>query len=237
MAGDNYYLITALPVLGDLGGAVPMTGEQLLEHVREARAPRAMIEALFLGDDLLQREALLAGEIDQPTPVVLSPAQVRGDQPLPGFLSARPGPARRIGADELWEAYFRYAASVAAETRNDFGRQWVAHEVALRNALATRRARTLELEAGDYLVASDLASEDEDFASLLNDWSTASNPLAGLRILDRARWVWLDAHDRYFSFADDELAAYAARLMLLQRWRRLEAANQHEPDPTSTPAE
>ena len=36
----------------------------------------------------------------------------------------------------------------------------------------------------------------------------------------RARWAWIERHDAWFSFSVDELLAYAARVMLLEQWRR-----------------
>ena len=223
MAGQNYYLITALPPLGELGSVPPLTSHQLLEHVAQSPSAEAAIKTLFLADDLLQREALLAGETQDATPAVLSAQQVRNEEPLPAYLLAAEGEKthRPIAADRTWEGYFRHAGAVAAKTHNAFLASWVGYEVGLRNALAAHRARALGLEEADYLVATDLAEDDEDFAVVVNEWSAATNPLAGLRVLDRARWSWLTQHERWFSFADDELAAYAARLMLLQRWQRL----------------
>ena len=65
MNGVNHYYITALPALGELGSMPPLRPSQLLEHVTDCPGPRALIEALFLFDDLLQREAFLAGEIEE----------------------------------------------------------------------------------------------------------------------------------------------------------------------------
>ena len=106
---------------------------------------------------------------------------------------------------------------------------WVGYEVALRNALAAARAKRLGLDENDYLVATDLAATDEDFTTLLSEWTAASTPLAGLRVLIAARWAWLAEHDAWFSFSDDELAAYAAKLMLLHQWRRLAEAGKDGP--------
>jgi len=64
---------------------------------------------------------------------------------------------------------------------------------------------------------------------LLRAWTQASTPLAGLRVLIEARWAWLAEHDAWFSFRDDELAAYAVRLMLLEQWRRLAQAGEAGP--------
>lgn len=231
MAGQNYYLITALPPLDELGSAAPLTNRQMLEHLADSGGPYEAVAAMLLGDDLLQREALLAGEITKADPVVLTSAQLSNEEPLPEYLTPAKGPtaARRIAADALWEAYYRHAASVAHSAANAFLGEWIAYEVALRNALAARRAQTLELEASDYLVATDLAADDQDFTAVLNRWASAPNPLAGMQTLDRARWEWLTGRDRWFSFADDELTAYAAKLMLLRRWYRLAERMEQQP--------
>jgi hypothetical protein len=225
MAQRNYYLVSALPSLGDLGSAPPMSLAALREHLREHRRPLAVIDALLLGDDLLQREAVLAGETDSAAPSVLTAAQVRDEEPLPAVLAAEEdAPAPRIASDAVWGAYFRHAAAVAAREASGLLAKWVGHEVALRNALAAARAKTLGLDAADYVVAADLGSSGDDFGPVLNEWAAAANPLEGLRILDRARWHWLDEHEAWFTFGDDELAAYAARLMLVVRWHRLTGA-------------
>jgi len=232
MGGYNYYLITALPTLGELGSEPPMTNAQLIEHLSSAPSPSDPVKALLLSDDLVQREALLGGEIKKSEPAVLTPQQLRDEEPLPEYLAVS-GPAggeRAIPVDSLWEAYFRFAERIARTSRNVLLQEWVGYEVALRNALAVRRAETLQLDPGDYLVATDLADKNEDFITILNQWAGAVNPLAGMQVLDRARWEWLTVRDQWFSFRDEELTAYAAKLMLLQRWARLAAEIEESAD-------
>ncbi len=221
MGESNYYLLSSLPSLADLSGPPPLTCRDLLEHVSPSTRPEALVKTLFLSDDLLQRDSLLAGEIDQAAPAVLTIAQVSDQEPLPDYLSGGSDKApRRIAADAIWEAYFRYAADVAKRLDSAFLANWTAHEVALRNAVAAARAGALGLEASDYLVAVDL-SADDDLSAVTAEWAAATSPLVGLRTLDTARWQWIGEHDAWFSFGHDELAAYAARLMLLVRWERL----------------
>lgn len=230
MKRKSCYYIIALPALGELGSEPALRPVQLLEHVADSPSLRALIEALFLFDDLLQREAFLAGETEEVSPVVLTPGQARNEDPLPAYLASGiekvPGP---LELDGLWNACFRHAGDVARRCGSIFVAGWVGHEVALRNALAAARARRLGLEETDYLVATDLAATDEDFTTLLSEWTAASTPLAGLRVLIAARWAWLAEHDAWFSFSDDELAAYAAKLMLLHQWRRLAEAGKDGP--------
>ncbi len=231
MSGRNFFLLTSLPAVGKLGDEPPLSPAGFLRHVRDAPKPRAEAEAVFLGDDLRQREALLAGEIDEPSPAVLTTAQVRDEGPLPGFLSVQPAEEGSAGAplavDAVWGAYFRRLAEMGR--RSAFLAAWVRHEVGLRNALAAARAAALGLDAERYLVEPDLADGQADFAAVLGEWSAAATPLAGLRVLDAARWRWLAEHDAWFSFADDELAAYATRLMLLHRWRTIAEARRDAP--------
>ena len=218
MSGRNYYLITALPALGDLGSLPAMSCRQLLDHVADNPRPTAILAALFLSDDLLQRQGFCAGEIGEPEPCVLSIAQARDEQPLPDYLAvSEDEPSARSAEDALWSAYFRHAHQVGKAKRSNLLTAWVGYEVALRNALAVARAQALNLEPADYLVATELADDEQDFSQLINEWTASDNPLSALQVLDRARWLWLTEHDRWFSFADDELAAYAARLLLLQR--------------------
>jgi len=226
MRGDNYYLVTSLPALGELGSAPPMRGAELLERLDAAPA-RELVEMVFLADDLLQLQSVQAGQGEAPSPTVLSVQQARGQVPLPAALAPRedqpPAQSARLAADALWEQYFCHALRVAQRRGSQFLEAYLRHELGLRNALAAARAQALGLDVAAYLVAPDLAA-DGDFGELVSAWSSAPDPLAGLKVLDAARWSWLRQNDRWFTFFDDEIAAYAAKLMLLIRWQRLSIA-------------
>lgn len=222
MGGSNFYLLASLPSLGEPGSVPPLGPGEFLARVRDADGPTALIELLYLGSDLLLRDAFLAGELSEPAPLVLSAAQVRDEAPLPSFLAAADANvlARRIAGDDVWEAYYARAARAPSA----FVRALTAYDVGLRNALAAARARTLGLEAADYLVAPALQDPTADYGAVLAEWSQAPTPLAGLRVLDAARWAWVAAHDGWFSYADDEVAAYGVKLLVLDRWQRLARA-------------
>jgi len=233
MAGENIYLLTALPSPGELGADPPMTPAEFLERVSVAPKPYAEARALFLGDDLRQREALLAGEVDEVQLTVLTAAQAKDEAPLPAYLAGETdeeAPAG-LGVDAVWGAYFRHVAALGR--RSAFLAAWVRHEVGLRNALAAVRAKALGLDAARYLVEPQLGLEEDAFAATIAEWSAAATPLAGLRALDTARWRWLAEHDAWFTFADDELDVYAARLILLGRWKRIEQAEQGAAEPAA----
>lgn len=219
MKGDRYYCLSALPTLGELGATPPMVPHQLLELITPCLAARRVVEVLFLHDDLLQREGFGTGELTSVRPVVLTAAQVRMESALPAHLCG--GPARTVGADAMWEAYFRYAAGVARTHACGFLADWVGFEVGLRNALAVVRAGQLGLEPDEYLVAVEFGEPAESFTAVVSEREVAVTPLAELETLIKARWRWLTEHEAWFSFSVDEFAAYAGKLALLTQYRRL----------------
>lgn len=231
MAGQNFYLITALEPLAGPPAEPPITPAELREHVSPSPSATERVDVVLLGDDLLQREAFLAGELDgeDVRPAVLEPAQVRNEAALPRELSGGGSPAdARAATDSVQAAYFRHAAEVARRRSSAFLHAWISFEVSLRNALAQERAKALGLSAEDYLVAADLGGSPREASQAVNEWMSASDPLEAMRALDRARWRWLTSNDSWYSFSDDELAAYAAKLVLLTRWQRISRAGQED---------
>jgi hypothetical protein len=223
-AGNNYYLITSLVGLESLTSAPPLSNAELLAQISDQPRAEELVKTLLLSDDLMQRQAIGAGEIEHGVPTILTAAQLTDEEPLPEYLtSATEGSPRRIPGDSIWAAYFRHAMEVAANNKCGFLADWIGFEVAMRNALTEARAKTLGLDPNEYFVEPQLGSSI-NFSSTIGEWSAAPNPLAGLKVLDRTRWEWLERNDRAYSFKDDEIAAYAAKLMLLHRWRRLAQA-------------
>jgi hypothetical protein len=220
VAEHLYYGVTALPVLGELGSTPPLALAELMEMVRGTPAAD-LVAAILLSDDLLQRDARLAGELPEPTPAVLTKAQVSGQEPLPDYLDAAGGAGEMVPGDSIWAAYYHHAADLAERHDSDFLRQWVGEEVGMRNGLALARARALNLDPAGYLIAQELGRNEADVGDAVGEWAAAHDPLEGLQILLESRWRWVSDHDAWFSFSPDELAAYAAKLLLLHRWVRV----------------
>ncbi|MBI5723499.1 MAG: hypothetical protein HZA50_06035 [Planctomycetes bacterium] len=221
MSLENVYVLSSLPSLGELGSRPPMTPRQFTEALDPDGSVWPIVQAVFLGDDLMQHQSVLAGVKIQPAPAVLTPEQVRGDSPLPEYLSGQAGATVKNPADAVWAAYFHHTADLAAGAGSKFLACWTTMEVALRNAIADARAKTLQLDPADFIVAGELGDGPESLAGLVRQWAGAADALAGQMMLDEFRWDWIDANEQYFTFADDELAAFAAKLMLLTRWDRM----------------
>ncbi|MEA3224796.1 MAG: DUF2764 family protein, partial [Planctomycetota bacterium] len=178
-------------------------------------------------DDLTQYQALMADEIDQNQldSAILSLGKGENESVLPDFLlpeeTTEEQQDSRLSVDAIWSRYFHHAASVAKRTHSRFLKAWLGFEVGVRNALVTARAHTLELDPTPYLVAPELADKVMDYSHIISAWSAASDPLAAMEVLDKSRWDWLDERGDWYSFSACEVEVYAAKLVLLHRWRRI----------------
>lgn len=238
MRRRNFYLLCVLPALKSFGSPPPVNKQALLAIVKECDGPAEIVQALLLSEDLLQREAVLADEIapDQADTAVLSPTRTQDVQSLPDFLIPESDddpeePETSIGVDAVWQQYFRYTHKISGDACSPFLAAWVGFEVGLRNAMAIARADTLELDSKPNLVAPELADPDVPFDAIITDWAAASSPLDALEELDIARWHWLIENEPWYSFSDDEVAAYTVKLMLLHRWQRILAPNRQPGEP------
>jgi hypothetical protein len=222
-----HFFVCSLPSLPDLGGAPPVDLARFRGWAAEEPALVPLIDAVFLEQDLLWREAALAGQADRPAPLVLTEEQVAGRESLPAGLQPPAETSRRFPSDATWEAYWRFAAAEGARRGSPFLRDWAVFEVGLRNALARERARLLALDPREFLVAEDLAArfpaegEDEPPADVARAWAEAPDPLSALRVLDEARLRWTRRHSAYFTFRNDEVSAYARHLVLVHRWKAM----------------
>jgi len=223
-----FYILCALPGLKTFRDPPPVGKQKLLSLVTESGGPSDIVRALLLYDDLIQREAVLAGEIEpfHTDPAVLTSRQAKADKPLPEFLISEyefesETPAKLIATDPIWRNYFHHVSEIAKINHSDFLQDWVEFEVGLRNALAKIRAVALKLDPKPYMVAPELENSGISFENILADWTGASNPLKATEVLDRARWNRLTKYEQWYNFSSDEIGAYTAKLMILHRWRRI----------------
>jgi len=224
VAGKNYYIQSFLAELDTIESPVKISTGDFLDMLEPDTPVTQAVRLIFLSDDLLQRESCLAGQIRQVSPAVLSAEILRGEEPLPDFLLSDVPTARKIESDAVWENYFRYAAkNVSPTAAGNFLRQWIAFEVTLRNSLVEARAGSLGVEPADFFVADELSDSSIDVKQAVAEWlnTVTDNPIAAQKILDRARWDWISQKGGYFSFDDDELVAYAAKLSIACRWKCL----------------
>ncbi len=223
-----YFLLSALPPLGELGTAPPLAAPALRGLLEGD--DRDAVDAVLLGDDLAQHVSFLAGETIALSPAVLSVAQLRGRLRLPEPLDDG-NHALDDGdpADRLYARYFAHVVEAGGRTGVPLLGEWARYEVSLRQALADVRAKRLGRASGREDLAADLGTGRADVAPVVREWLHAEDPLEGERRLERARWAWISERDDWFGFSRTELVAYALRLMLLERWR-----NREDPTPAAS---
>jgi hypothetical protein len=230
---QHFYLLCVLPGIGEFGSVPPISRQELLRFVTESEGSVDVVQAMLLSDDLLQREAALSGERepDLADLAILSLQQAKGEKSLPHFLipdqeDEGESSDHPIAVDPIWQNYFQYAFEIARSCRSPFLLAWIGFEIGLRNALATARAEALDLDPGPYMVAQELGEPKFLFESILADWTAVPNPLEALEVLDRERWNWATERDGWYSFSNDEIFAYAYKIMILHRWRRIKEGNK-----------
>ena len=227
MANEHYHLLCALEGLREFGSPPPIGKSAFMAKVKDCEGPEAAVEALLLGDDLLEREAVLSGEIEaEEADLAVLPASGASDgPPFPPYLNiheSRTGDRSHSAAvDATWEAYFYHVTRMAKAFKSRFLTRWVGYEVGFRNAMVRTRAEKLGLDAGPYLVAEELGDPSSEFERELEQWKQAENPLEGVRYLEQSRWEWLTEQEPWYEFTDDEVLAYGARLLVLVRWHRI----------------
>ena len=228
----HYYLLSALTALEPMGSVPPMSKLEFFGQVVDSNGPVESIEMILLSDDLVQYESMLAEEIepDRTDMAVLSLDKTDNEAQLPDFLlpedQTDEQENKRMFSDRLWSQFFHHAWSVANRRQSAFLKAWIGFEVGLRNALVEARAQVLDLDCAAYLVAPELSDNDTDYSFIVSAWSAAPNPLAAVETLDKARWDWLEEHGKWYSFSAGEIEVYAARLILLHRWRRILSEKQ-----------
>jgi hypothetical protein len=221
------FLLSSLPDLEAFGIPPSMGKMDFLDRLNEARGPICSVRLIFLSDDLIQRDSILAGEIpvESADMAVIDFKAEDEETDLPDFLrneeDGESADNARVAVDALWQRYFRHAHFVSHQIGSRFLRSWVGFEVALRNSLVVARAQRLDLDPSNYLVAPEVADTIHDTSSTITNWSNAPDPLAAQEVLDKARWEWIEEHGRWYSFRGDELEAYGAKLILLHRWHRI----------------
>jgi hypothetical protein len=103
-------------------------------------------------------------------------------------------------------------------------RQWVSFDTALRNELVKLRALRRHIEPAEYLRTDGFA--DSWMVHTALHAARNPSPQEGERALDEARWRFLDSLSmgHYFDLAF--LVVYALKLLLLEKWERLQQADK-----------
>jgi len=105
-------------------------------------------------------------------------------------------------------------------------KEWVNFEVALRNELVRARASRKKIEPLKFLRLPDSAQAWISHIAMLAYRSTLI--LEAEKILDQARWNFLEdlSQGHYFDF--DYLLIYGLKLKILERWEAIQTADKED---------
>ncbi|MBP5181642.1 MAG: DUF2764 family protein, partial [Lentisphaeria bacterium] len=96
-------------------------------------------------------------------------------------------------------------------------------ETALRNALASVRAKAKGVKGDRFLHREDDGSSSLNAESVIVLLQNAPHPLERERLLDKARWDALEELE-FAHYADlDALGIYCRKLLILEKWERYRA--------------
>lgn len=227
MSALNFNLLTTLPALGEPGSRPPLDLEEFLNIISVNERAVRIAKVIFVAEDILRREAASQNGEAQ-APMVLTPEEFSA-----GSLSLPEPVRKRISIEEEWfgEAdieeedfvkFLNYAFITAEEEQSTFVRELIGFEVALRNALVRYRAKKLDKDPGGHELAREMEARDVDLYYLFTRIEELENPGDQTFLVEQIRWDWVLNNDCWFTFSDDEVAAYGIKLFLLQRWYRME---------------
>ncbi len=214
-----YYFLSSLPPLPPLGRTPPITMQEVLERMRrEANEKvRFLAEALDSEAKLIQTAHM---RLLNPTPgdtVGALSIDPKAPPLIVGLLVEDPD---EVGEDKwltrLWSAHLDFLEGVGKTVNSPLLCLWAGWERSLCLQLARVRRASVSVpqNPGPRVI-------DWDHTPLVEQWRTASDPMAGEWILDQARMDFIHTHTPHYSFTVDELAAYWLKLGVLTRHARL----------------
>jgi len=214
-------LLSTLPALPDeVQEKVPIALDQFWWRVRmESDMPlRRLVEAVLLMRGAINIVMALEGK-EASYFASLSRAEVRGPEFYPEFAETVPaesGPSAAV-ADQLWENYFRYALDTAATYGSTLLAAALRWEIGLRNAIVTRRASALDIDAKERLVLEDEGLSIENYDPLFEKIDLArAAPRDIERALGQVRLEKLDELSPWASTDREAIVSYAIKLLILK---------------------
>lgn len=101
-------------------------------------------------------------------------------------------------------------------------------ETALRNALVVMRAKKKGVKPELFLREEEGRKGERDMSHLLSLLQSAAHPMERERILDKARWDFLEELELEHYADLDALYIYCRKLMILEKWEAYKNGNAEE---------
>ncbi len=151
----------------------------------------------------------------------LSRDQLSQERELPFFMRAflaenERRERRGYVYDGLWERYFAYSYSLAAEMGCSFLVGYLSWEIRLRNSLAALRARGTGEDAQNYQMLPWVGSLN--LTPILHELNPEKGPVSIEKFLDQERLKSIYEHEGVDPFSRNAILAYLERSRIFSRW-------------------
>ena len=223
MSGENYNIISRLPVLPDFGAEPPLGFKECLDSFENENPKVAQLAKIYaINVDLPSSAPLMDGSM-RPG-VVLVPGDFKDFTRIKRFFSKSTVEKVEFPEDldleKSFELYFRLAELEGEESDSKLFSDWVIFEVSFRNFIAKARAKKLHIPEMPKKILRELV-QPFAFEKFESDFLNVSDPIKEIELSESLRYQWLLDNDAWFSFSDDELLAYCMKLLCLERYQCL----------------
>lgn len=222
--GSYFFLVNLLPAIPSALGnrlSVPFaeTAHLIRRNVEQNDAPLVDLSLLFI--DTCNYEFLQQGWDLFIPGGTLSLDKLRAGRGLPFFIQAflaknEQRERRHYIYDDLWERYFAYAYSLAAEKGCKFLVDYLSFEVRLRNGLVALRDRRPGEDVRNYQVLPWMGSLD--LALELSEINREKGPLSAEMFLDEKRLMRINDCEGTDPFSLDAVLAFLEKYRIFSRW-------------------
>jgi len=125
-----------------------------------------------------------------------------------------------------WETLTRLSPEYLWQQEDETARKFLAFEILLRNELVYLRALRKKVAPEKYIRPDGLSVSSVHHIAVAAQRSPS--PLEAERILDRARWEFLEELNLGHYFDRAFLIIYGLKLLILERWEKVNKADKGE---------
>lgn len=212
MTTKLFYLLSVLPPLPALGEkpGISFADIRRLVSIQDSKGLVETVQMLVMEEQLHE---LTLRKLQNPQVSLAAAYEEFPDIVRNALNHAASGTDEDLWLTEIWNQFFQHALALGLSISSGLLTRWAKWEADLRKQLVLFRLS----QTGD-------TTFEFDHLRLIEAWKAAENPMAGERLLDEARWSFIEQESRQYSFELDECIAYLLKLRLLVRYEKLDRA-------------
>lgn len=207
-----FYLLSLLPPLPALGEK-PGTSFADIQRLVSTQDSKGVVETVRLLVMEEQLHELTLRKLQNPQTSLAAAYEEFPDSVRTALNHPNSATDEDLWLTEIWSQFFQHALALGQMISSGLLTRWATWEADLRRQFVMFR-----------LSQTSDATFEFDHQRLIESWKAAENPMVGERLLDEARWSFIEQESRQYSFELDECIAYLLKLRLLVRYEKLDRA-------------